>query len=264
MFKQRLILLMAALILSAAPAYADVWDTAIDTDDNTGTDNVPTHGTIQVHDLGVRPGPVSDQDWYGFEALPRTSHEAVIEGMPGDTGGSLSFQVLASDGTTVLANGISLGGPSCTLCTQSLRFDNNQAAPRPLFIRVGSPGCGTSCNSADQYTFRFFETTYSIARFNNSGTQITVLMIQNTRNYGISANVHVWNAAGAALGTQAAVIPAMGLFVLNTASLGFANGTSGSITVSNNGRYGDLNGKAVALEPATGFSFDTPMMPRPL
>jgi hypothetical protein len=51
--------------------------------------------------------------------------------------------------------------------------------------------------------------------------------------------------------------------VLNTATLGFAAGQSGSITVANTARYGDLAGKAVALEPATGFTFDTLMVPRP-
>ena len=35
-------------------------------------------------------------------------------------------------------------------------------------------------------------------------------------------------------------------------------GTSGTITVSHTGRYGDLTGKVVALEPSTGFSFDSP------
>jgi hypothetical protein len=38
---------------------------------------------------------------------------------------------------------------------------------------------------------------------------------------------------------------------------------SGSITVAYDGRYGDLAGKAVGLEPATGFAFDTPLEPRP-
>ena len=37
----------------------------------------------------------------------------------------------------------------------------------------------------------------------------------------------------------------------------------GTITVSHDGRYGDLVGKAIALEPATGFSFDTLMVQRP-
>jgi hypothetical protein len=35
------------------------------------------------------------------------------------------------------------------------------------------------------------------------------------------------------------------------------------MTVSHDGRYGDLTGKTVALEPSTGFSFDSPMLPVP-
>lgn len=38
---------------------------------------------------------------------------------------------------------------------------------------------------------------------------------------------------------------------------------SGSTTMAHDGRYGDLQGKSVALEPATGFSFDTPLSYRP-
>ena len=40
-------------------------------------------------------------------------------------------------------------------------------------------------------------------------------------------------------------------------------GVAGSITITQNGRFGDLQGKSVALEPATGFSFDTPLEYRP-
>jgi multidrug resistance efflux pump len=39
-------------------------------------------------------------------------------------------------------------------------------------------------------------------------------------------------------------------------------GQSGTITVDHLGRYGEVTGKAVALEPATGFSFDTPLVPK--
>ena len=35
------------------------------------------------------------------------------------------------------------------------------------------------------------------------------------------------------------------------------------MTISNDGSYSDLVGKAVSIEPATGFAFDTPMSPRP-
>jgi hypothetical protein len=257
--------LLGALVLSLAclPARADVWDTAVDTDDNTGSDNTPVHGTVQVHDLGVRPGPVADADFYSFEARAFASYETIIDGLTGDTGGSLSFQYLASDGTTIVSTGTSLGSASCTLCTQTLRVDNNQATPRPLFIRVGSPGCGTTCNSADQYTFRFLETTYSVPRYNNVGSQATVLVLHNVSELAIAGNVHLFNTTGTRVGNQAFTLPVNNHLVLNTASIPGGAGTSGVITVSHNGRYGSLSGKAVVLDPSTGFSFDTPLVPKP-
>ena len=50
--------------------------------------------------------------------------------------------------------------------------------------------------------------------------------------------------------------------VLNTATVPGANGIGGSVTISHDGRYGDLSAKTVALEPSTGFSFDSPALPR--
>jgi hypothetical protein len=263
MWNHRNLLGALALSLACASGYADVWDTAIDTDDNTGTDNTPINGTIQVHDLGVRPGPVADQDWYSMEARAFSSYEAVIDGLTGDTGGSLSFNFLASDGTTILASGFSLGSASCTLCTQTLRFENNQASPRPLFIRVGSPGCGTTCDSSDQYTFRFYETTYAAPRYNNAGGQVTVLIVHNVSELPVSGNIHFFNTAGTQVGNQAFTLPVNNHIVLNTGSVPGVAGTAGVITISHNGRYGSLSGKAVALDPANGFSFDTPLSPKP-
>jgi hypothetical protein len=48
---------------------------------------------------------------------------------------------------------------------------------------------------------------------------------------------------------------------LNTATV--APASSGSLTISHDGPFGALSGKAVAVEPATGFTFDTPLLPRP-
>jgi hypothetical protein len=252
-----------AVALAGAPAFADVWDTAVDTDDNTGTDNTPVHGTIQLHDLGVRPGPVADQDWFALEARAFASYEAVIDGLTGDTGGSLGFAFLAADGTTVLATGTSLASPSCTLCTQTLRFDNNQSTPRGVFVRVQSPGCGTTCNSADQYTIRFFETTLSVPRYNNVGAQATILVMHNVSELPVAGNIHLFNATGVRVGNQAFTLPVNNHLVVNTASIVGGAGTSGVITISHNGRYGALSGKAVVLDPSTGFSFDTPFVPKP-
>ena len=41
-------------------------------------------------------------------------------------------------------------------------------------------------------------------------------------------------------------------------------GVGGTITIAHDGGYGNLAVKAVALEPSTGFSFDTPGLYKPL
>ena len=51
--------------------------------------------------------------------------------------------------------------------------------------------------------------------------------------------------------------------VINTAGVPGVNGVSGAIRIAHNGRYASLVGKTVALEPATGFSFDSALEARP-
>jgi hypothetical protein len=102
-----------------------------------------------------------------------------------------------------------------------------------------------------------WETTGSIPRFNNSGTQVTVLLLQNPTDYQINGTVYFWENGGSFLASQGFTLDPKALFVFNTASV--APGFAGAITVTQDGRFGDLQGKSVALEPATGFSFDTPM-----
>ena len=68
---------------------------------------------------------------------------------------------------------------------------------------------------------------------------------------------------GALLGSHPFTLAARNTLVLNTATVPGAGGQGGTLTIASDGRYGDLAGKTVALEPATGFSFDSPMSPRP-
>jgi hypothetical protein len=56
------------------------------------------------------------------------------------------------------------------------------------------------------------------------------------------------------------VLAGHGVEVLHTAGLPLASTGSGSVTVVHDGPYGAIAGKAVALEPSTGFSFDTPLV----
>ena len=50
--------------------------------------------------------------------------------------------------------------------------------------------------------------------------------------------------------------------VIQTSTIPGLAGMSGTITVDHSAPYTALTGKAVALEPATGFSFDTPLVPK--
>jgi hypothetical protein len=126
-------------------------------------------------------------------------------------------------------------------------------------VRVDG-ACATPCGTDDVYRIRAFETTYAIPRFNNAGSQVTVLLLQNPAAYTVSGNIWFWSTSGTLLGTRPFSLTAKQTQILNTATVVAAQG--GTITLSHDGRYGDLTGKTVALEPSTGFSFDSPMTAR--
>jgi hypothetical protein len=89
---------------------------------------------------------------------------------------------------------------------------------------------------------------------------VTLMLVQNGSKEAVTATARFWDPVGALLASQDFTMPAKGTFVLNTSLV--AAGKSGSITVDHDGAYGSLSGKAVAVEPATGFTFDTAMNPR--
>ena len=250
-----LTLTMSVLLCGALLQAVDVWDAATEDDGGTGTDNGAIHGTEQLHDLGANPGPTADQDWYIFQNTARSSYEVVIDGTTGDMNLTSGDVARMSDSVTVVQNSVQLQGYSAVL-----RFQNATSTTSTQWIRVSGASCTTACSSNDQYRFRFFETTYSISRFNNSGTQVTVLNVASMVPFACSATFHFYNTAGTFLGTATNSFSARELFVLNT-SVSFP-ASSGSIIVSHTCGYGGLTGKAVAVEPATGFTFDTPLIPR--
>lgn len=244
----------------AGSARADVWDVQTSSDNSpAGTQNELVHGGDQIHDLGVLPGNLPDQDWYRIGQKPFASYEVTVDATSGDIGAGVLVERYASDGTTVLQTALPV--TAGLNYSQSLRFMNATAVPiDDQYVRVVSSGCTTDCDSNDVYRLRAFETTQSIPRFNNSATQITVLLLQNPSGYQITGNIYFWSTAGALLGQQPFTLPAKNTLVLNTSTV--VPGVGGAMTIANDGRYGDLSGKTVALEPATGFSFDSPMVPR--
>jgi hypothetical protein len=101
----------------------------------------------------------------------------------------------------------------------------------------------------------------SVARFNNTGGQATILLIQNTTGTVVQSRISFWHPSGTLLMEVLLPVPARGVTVVPTAQY-WASG-SGSLTIAHDAPYGALVGKVVALEPATGFSFDTPLTIRP-
>jgi hypothetical protein len=244
--------LVGAALFAAAPARAvDVWDSASEDDNGIGTDNGAIHGTEQLHDLGAEAG-VADQDWYIFQNTARSSYEVLIDGTTGDMNLAGGDVARMSSSTTVVQNSVQLQGYSAVL-----RWQNTSSTTENQWIRVSGASCTTACSSNDQYRFRFYETTYSLPRFNNTSGQVTVLNVASMVPFSCSATFYFYNNAGTFLGSTSNTFTARELFVSNTSTLGFAAGQSGSIIISHTCGYGGLSGKAVALEPATGFTFDT-------
>jgi hypothetical protein len=194
-------------------------------------------------------------DIYKISQKPESSYEVVVDATSGD------IDPVAVQRFSVANTVAQSSSPVGTSQTVSLRWANLTTAQiDDETVRVQSGGCTTNCGVDDVYRIRAYETTYSVPRFNNSATQVTVLLLQNPANYTISGTVFFWSNAGAPAGTSTFTLTSKAVLVLNTSAI--APGASGSLTIAHDGRYGDLSGKTVALEPATGFSFDTPALPR--
>jgi opacity protein-like surface antigen len=262
----------AALALPRSAAAADQWDifggAAGHIDDGNFTDNELANGSEQAHDLEAIGG-TADEDWYLVGQQPYSSYEVVVDGLteevayiPASTVGQALQVDLVDSGGTLLNTGYAF---SSIGAARTLRFRNTGGAEvTNQYIRImsGPSGCTTGCSSSADYRVHFFETTYLIPRFNNSGTQTTVLILQNGANESVAATARFWDTGGALLASQSISLNAHGTAVINTAGIAGAAGAAGSITIDHTGRYGSLHGKAVALEPSTGFTFDTMMTPR--
>jgi hypothetical protein len=219
-----------------------------------------SHGSAQWADLAAGPGPSQDTDYYRLVQAPRASYEVVLDGTSGDVGPGVLLDRLGSDNVSVVQSATAVG----TGASVSLRWENTLAAPvANQHLRVRSAGCTVACGPDDVYRVRAYETTYTIARFNNSGGQVTIVLLQNPTSQAVSGHVHFWDPAGTLLHAQPFTIVPRGVFQLSAVGVPVLQGRSGSITVSSDARYGALAGKAVSLESATGFSFDSPMLARP-
>lgn len=254
-----------------APA-SDYWDLSINNDNSSGTtQNVLLHGTSQQHDLQPNPGPVADEDWFFVNNYPRSSYEAVIDSTSGDLGmyaDLANLERLDWPVGTVLQTSESadVGAPSIANSSIALRWQNTGTTIEKQSLRARSAFCATFCDASGQYHIRLYETTVAVPRFNNAAGQATVLIIQNPTGWtrDIAGTVYFWSKTGTLLGSTTFSLAAKAALVLNTGTVPGVAGQGGTITIAHDGGYGNLAVKAVAVEPATGFSFDSPGLYKPI
>jgi hypothetical protein len=215
-----------------------------------------TRGEL-VHDSRETRDMDSISRFWRISQKAHSSYEVIVDALTGDLGPPELLR-LSSDGTTVVQTGGSATGGS----SRSMRFENAAGTDDDSqFIRVHSLGCVADCDVSDTFRIRSYDTTYRFPRFNNSASQITLLIIANPTDQAVTGTVWFNDASGALVGQSPVAIAARSTFVLNTATVVPTLG--GTATFSNDASFGALTGKAVAVEPATGFTFDTAMTPRP-
>lgn len=230
----------------------------------TDTDNLTldlielVHGSKLVRAL-TPVGTAPAAHFYWLSQKPFSSYEVLVDGASGDVGPTLLLQRLAGDGTTILQQS---AGVSALGFSRSLRFVNDRPVSEDgQLLRVRSGGCGSDCGADDVYRIRALETTGRIARYNNSTSQVTVAILQNVTGAPVTGTLYFWRANGTLAATHPFALPTRATLVQNTAALPGLAGTSGAVTVAHDGGYGGVVGKTVALEPQTGFSFDSPLVP---
>lgn len=255
MIKTSIRAIAAALVMLSCAGAAradDVWESFAPGDDTCNTNVDLVHGAKQVHDLQSSGG--IDIDFARVQQRAFRSYEVRVMNSP------LRMAQLSVPNRVDCAGIVQTAGiPNETTGLDAVSIRWTAVADGDTYIRTTSV---TSVPAGSTYEIELLESTYSIPRFNNTATQTTLLLIQNQRGFPVTGNVYFFGTTGGIIGAQAFTIAERGVLLLNTAAVPGAAGQSGSVMVSHDGGYGGLAGKAVALEPATGFVFDTLMVPR--
>jgi hypothetical protein len=251
------VLCLAGLVCVASASASDRWEPG--GDDSGQTINELQPGIVQEgHDLEAKPkGP--DQDWYRILSRSPRSYEARVFG-----------------------GGVRWGGAGCPMCAIVERVDQNgngqgnpdsdSVSPGSISLRWignGSPSqwLRVSGNAAapglasEKYDIRLVDTTLFLPRFNNVGSQRTVLILQRTGAALGFAQVEFRDDSGGLLHTRlVTALSSAGVDVFDTATEPSLAGRSGSAVVLHTFGQEGLVGKAVGLDPVTGFTFDTALV----
>jgi hypothetical protein len=272
--KTRFAAALAAAALSSAGTLAratDPWEGGIRPDDTVLTRNTLSPGLVQHHDLQQNPVSTNDVDWMRVPTLSGHSYEARVSGTSvgfdwGDCASCAQFERVSATGailtedTGVVTDG---AGPGSVWHAndRSVRWIAETDNTADLVRVRGDESFVETTHSV--YTIRYWDTTYTVPRWNTSNGQATVLVITSTVPKPQQARVQFHGSSGSLLATQNLVLQENVPYVLNLGTIPALAEQSGFAIVAHTSGYGGLTGKAVSLEPATGFTFDTPIQSIP-
>lgn len=248
---------VAALFVSPTRAAADRWEGDLQ-EDGAGTSNFMMPGDTQEHDLESTI-VLADSDWI---RIPRNNYHS-FEARVTETTFALNI-----NGTCATCPGFDRVDAAGTVLTPSvgaavgagvIRWMDTPGGSADQFLRISVPPLQI-LGILSGYQVELVDTSYAVPRWNNTATQVTVYLIQNHGAASVTGNVYFFGPTGTLLHTQPFTVPARGIEVFNTASIPALANQSGSAIVAHSGAAGTLAGKAVALEPGTGFTFDTPFV----
>jgi hypothetical protein len=263
-----IVLALAAAAAGPAAHAVDPWEGgAFPGDDISASRNSLSHGLVQQHDLDRDGGPV-DVDWMAIPTLAGHSYEVRLAGANanfdnGECPECAQFQRVAWDEAVLQEDAAVVNdGTVAESYDRTIRWIATSDQANLEYIRVR--GNTTFFDGADSvYTVRFWDTTYGIPRWNAANGQTTVFLIQNLTQGTVSGSMRLFTVGGTLAHQEPFSLNRNMMLVFNASSIPGLVGQSGHAYVVHTAGYGGLSGKAVALEPATGFSFDSPMQPIP-
>lgn len=254
-FLRRFVAVMLLPVCVAVPGLA----AAQDADDDLPNLAIPLDVSDPVGSFGFASGDleatggVADADWIRLLLGANRSYEVIISVRNLLSGGfntlNASLQRYNSTGATLLQN-------SQTAWFDTLRTLQWRSTEDGVqLLRVLGTNTMTAFDSS--YSLSMRESTLFCPRYNNSGTQLSVLIMQNTSDLPCDFSAHFFNEAGTLVGTGTGTYPVSGTAVVAGASVAGVSGTRGSVRIAHTCGLGGVAAKAVAVEPATGFTFDT-------
>lgn len=210
----------------------------------------------QTHDLQAIGG-VADSDWFFVTGRPWRSYEARVTA-PSSRITVASLERIDTITLDVLQTAVHYQTPQGSVSQfVYLRWIVDGSAANPSgSLKVTGQTNGTATS---QYQIDLRDTTLFCPRYNDTNGQASILLIQAAPEGANSCSYTAvfFNEAGTVTGTQSGTLHEADMATIATSTIAGVNNTKGSARVVHDCGHNNLFAKLVALEPATGYSFDT-------